>query len=64
MVLKIVLLAICALLLVICYRTRSFAEKILRKKEDDITDELILKLKTVSLVISIVIFICTMIFLK
>ncbi|MGN0162329.1 MAG: hypothetical protein ACI4EA_01930 [Candidatus Ornithomonoglobus sp.] len=64
MVLKIVLLAICALLLVICYRTRMFAEKILRKKEEEITDALILKLKTVSLVISIVIFICTMIFLK
>ncbi len=64
MALKVVLLAICALLLFICYRTRTFAGKILRKKDEEITDKLVMQIKTVSLVISMILFICTMIFVK
>lgn len=64
MVLKIVLLAICALLLFICYRPQQFAEKVLRKKEDEITEKFILRLKMISLGISMLLFICTIIFVK
>ena len=64
MVLKLILVAICALLLVICYRTRAFAEKILRLKDDRVTDKLILKIKCVALGISMAIFIFSIIFVK
>ncbi|MDD6762277.1 MAG: hypothetical protein PUD92_01350 [Clostridiales bacterium] len=64
MVIKIVLLAICALLLAVCYRAQSFAEKIMKKKEDEITDDLILRIKGVALVISVIVFVGTMIFFK
>ena len=64
MALKIGLLAVCAALLFICYRTRDFAKKILRMNEEKITERLIFKIKAVSLVISMVVFICTMLFVK
>ncbi|MBR0366582.1 MAG: hypothetical protein IJH94_07265 [Clostridia bacterium] len=62
LILKIVCLIICAALLFVCYRPKQFAEKILKK--DEITDALILKIKTVSLAISIAVFALTIIFIR
>ena len=62
LVLKIVCLIICAALLFVCYRPKQFAEKILKK--DEITDTLILKIKAVSLLISVIVFVLTIIFIK
>ena len=62
LVLKIICLIICASLLFVCYRPKQVAEKILKK--DEITDALILKIKAVSLVISIIVFALTIIFIR
>lgn len=62
LVLKIICLIICAALLFVCYRPRQFADKIL--KREDVNDGLILKIKAVSLVISVVIFVLTIIFIR
>lgn len=62
LILKIICLIICAALLFVCYRPKQFAEKILKK--DEITDALILKLKAISLVISMIVFALTMIFIR
>ena len=62
LVLKIICLIICAALLFVCYRPKQFAEKILKK--DEITETLILKIKAVSLVISMIVFALTIIFIR
>lgn len=64
LILKTVLIIICALLLAVCYRAQGFAEKILKKDSGAVTDELILRIKIAALIISIVIFICSIIFVK
>lgn len=62
MAVKIICLVICALLLFICYRAQFFAERILHKK--DPSDALILKIKLVALAVSMILFICVMIFIN
>ena len=62
LILKIVCLIICAALLFVCYRPRQFAERILKK--DEITDAYILKIKAIALIISVIIFVLTIIFIR
>lgn len=60
MVMKIICLVICAALLFVCYRTQFFAERVLRIEE--ITEEKLLRIKTVALIVSIAVFIISLIF--
>ena len=60
---KIICLLICVLLLFICYRTRTFAKKILKKKDEEITDVLMLKLKVASLLVSMGLFVVAIMFI-
>lgn len=62
MVVKIICLCICAALLFVCYRTQIFAEKVMKKQE--ITDQLLLNIKIVALIIACVLFVCTLVFFK
>lgn len=56
---KIVLLIICALLLVMCYRPQLAAK--LFFKESEPTQKRIMEIKLTSLIISVILFICIMI---
>ena len=60
MVINIISLVICIILLIICYRTKAFAERVLRIKE--VTDRTILKIKVVALIIAIIVFLLSIIF--
>ena len=62
MIIKIICLALCALLLFICYRAKFFAEKVLRMPEP--SETLLLRIKTAALAASVVLFICVMIFIQ
>lgn len=60
MVMKIACLVICIILLIVCYRTQFFAERVLRLKE--VTDRTILRIKIIALIIAIAVFLFSLIF--
>ena len=60
---KIICLIFCAGLLFVCYKTETFARVVLRKRDDEITDGMLLAIKAGSLVVSILIFIFAMLFI-
>ncbi len=62
MLIKIICLAICALLLFICYRAKTFAEKVLRRQEP--SETLLFRIKLAALAVSVVLFVFVMIFIK
>lgn len=62
MAVKIICLALCALLLFICYRAKFFAEKVLRRPEP--SETLLFRIKLVTLAVSAILFICVMVFVK
>ena len=62
MVIKIICLALCALLLFICYRAKFFAEKVLRIPEP--SDTLLFRIKLATLAVSMILFVCVMLFVK
>ena len=62
MVIKIICLALCALLLFICYRAKTFAEKVLRRQEP--SETLLFRIKLATLAVSMILFVCVMIFVK
>ena len=60
---KIICLILCAGLLFVCYKTETFARFVLGKRDDQITDGMLLAIKAGSLVVSILIFIFAMLFI-
>ncbi len=62
MTFKIICLVICAAMLFVCYRAQFFAERVLKLKEA--SEKTILRIKLGALIISMALFICTMIFMK
>ena len=61
MLIKIICLAVCALLLFICYRPKTFAEKVLRRNEP--SETLLFRIKLAALAASAALFVCVMIFI-